>query len=422
MTAPPEIDRAAGMEVYATSTPPCPATLRASDEDFQVDEIMREAEVLPDPAPGLLPLYRVEKRSIDTLHLAEELAHELKSRVRYMGIKDKRAKASQYFVPTSARAKAPSKVEGRNFTAELVGYVQGQLRGEMMLGNRFAVVMRRCCDHVEENLDTALGLCRAGKIPDFYGLQRFGTRDVLTHLVGKEIVKGRFKGALEVLLCRPRGSDVGQTAEARRMMQDGKFEGAWRLLPPGQEAEMRVARRLASKPEDLVGALRAVPISLRRLYVQAYQSYIYNRTLSSALRHGLDISRCAPCDNWGEVSADGLVLKTVRGVKEEQTPGAVPLIQMVGYSYRNYGSRFDACIEEVLGDEGVSAKEFYVKEMQEVSAEGGFRRAHLAAKELSYETEGDVARVGFVLARGGYATVLLREVIKPADPAAAGFS
>ena len=103
--------------------------------------------------------------------------------------------------------------------------------------------------------------------------------------------------------------------------------------------------------------------------------------------------------------------------------GAVPLVQLMGYGYRNYGSRFDGCIEDVLQSEGVSARDFYVKEMQEVSLEGGFRRPHMTVTDPSYEvaTDGSSATVEFTLARGEYATVLLREVIKPADPALAGF-
>ena len=163
-------------------------------------------------------------------------------------------------------------------------------------------------------------------------------------------------------------------------------------------------------------------MKLRRLYVQAYQSFLFNRTLSLALAKGLDISRYESGDNWSEASEDGLATSRVHGVGECAPPSAVPMVQLLGFAYRNYGSRFDPCLEEVMTQERVSAKEFYVKQMQEVSAEGGFRRPHLAFGDGSYACEGDRADLSFTLARGQYATVLLREVMKPVDPVVGGLA
>jgi tRNA pseudouridine13 synthase len=205
------------------------------------------------------------------------------------------------------------------------------------------------------------------------------------------------------------------------MMAEGRFRDGATLLPPSQDVERIVARRLDRSPTDYVEAMRGLSISLRRLYAQAYQSFIFNRTLSVALHRELDISRPEKGDNWGEVSDDRLRLKKVHGVREDMPDGAVPLVQLVGYAYRNYGSRFDLCVEEVLRSEGVSARDFYVKEMQEVSVEGGFRRPHMTVTDSSYSVTPESATMEFTLARGEYATVLLREILKPADPALAGF-
>jgi tRNA pseudouridine13 synthase len=63
-----------------------------------------------------------------------------------------------------------------------------------------------------------------------------------------------------------------------------------------------------------------------------------------------------------------------------------------------------------------------VKEMQEVSSEGGFRRPHVAIRDASWRTDDRTATMRFVLGKGQYATILLREMIKPRDPAAAGLA
>ena len=60
--------------------------------------------------------------------------------------------------------------------------------------------------------------------------------------------------------------------------------------------------------------------------------------------------------------------------------------------------------------------------MQELSAEGGFRRPHLAVADPTWTVEGSTATLAFTLGRGQYATVLLREVLKPEDPVSAGLA
>ena len=65
----------------------------------------------------------------------------------------------------------------------------------------------------------------------------------------------------------------------------------------------------------------------------------------------------------------------------------------------------------------MSPKDFFVKEMQEISGEGGFRHAVMLCRDFASSPP----HVSFTLSRGSYATMLLREIIKPSDPVALGF-
>ena len=420
----PEAERAIGIEVYASTGAPCRAVAKSSEEDFKVEEFIPKLEISSEDSPGSYPIYRVEKRSIDTLHMERSLGDALRSRLSYAGMKDKRAVAVQYVTPTSTKSLRPTRVEREKFTAELVGFVARPISRGMVKGNRFKVVLRACCADIANRVEEVMTLARLRLLPNFFGFQRFGAREAGTHLIGKAIVQRDFKQAVSLMLLTPRTTDDKVSEEARNTMASGNYKEGGKMLPSHQDVEKMVARRLSAEPENWTGALRAAPMTVRRLYVQAYQSFIFNRTLSLALERGLDISEFEEGDNWSEVSEDGLVISRVRGVRDaipsNSTP--VPMVQLAGYAYRNYGSRFDSCVEEVMAQERVSAKEFYVKEMQEVSAEGGFRRPHLAVWDASYARSGERADLTFTLARGQYATVLLREVIKPGDSAAAGLA
>jgi tRNA pseudouridine13 synthase len=419
LTHPPEIDVAVGMEVYASMSEPCEARLRLSDSDFIVTEVLR-AEVLQERREGYLPVYRVEKRSIDTMHMAREVSRELRSRVSYCGLKDKRATAIQYLTPTSSRSATPALIEGRGYRAELIGYSRRPLGRGSIAGNSFRITMRGCCSRMGECLGEVSALAAQRRLPNFYGHQRFGGRGASTHLVGRAIVRRDFEGAVKTIVSEPRATDDELTSRARELAARGEYGRAAALLPASQDTERLVLQRLAKRGDDYVGALRAVPIQLRRMFTTAYQSYIFNRTLSACMRTGLDISNVHEGDNWGEVDEFMSVVK-VHGVRERATEGAVPLIQMAGYAYRNYGSRFDACLEAVLREECVSPADFYVEEMQELSVEGGFRRPFMSVSGMRYSGDGDTWTVSFNLARGEYATSLLREVVKPRDPASCGF-
>jgi len=417
-----EVEQSVGIEFYASGGPPCSGRAKSSPDDFLVEERLKVAPYTGEGRPESFPLYRVQKRSIDTLHMAEDLAGELRSNVSYGGLKDKRAVAVQYLTPTSRRSLRPARVIKENYTAELVGFVTEPMSRARIAGNSFTVVLRDCCADVAARVEEAMRLSERGKVPNYYGLQRFGTSGAGTHLVGRAIIRSDFEEAAGLLLEAPSLGKSEAGRAAREAMLTQKYEEGVRLLPAGRDVERLVAMELIRHPREWVRALRRVPIRVRRLYVQAYQSYVFNRTLSRAIAGGEDISKFQPGDNWAEASPDGLLTSAPRGVRDAPNASAVPMVQVVGYAFRNYQSRFDRHLEAVLESEEVEPGSFYVKDMQEVSAEGGFRRPHLAVRDTSWNIDGQTAAIKFTLGKGQYATLLIREILKPRDPVASGLA
>ena len=353
--------------------------------------------------------------------MAEMLGEALKSRVSFAGLKDRSAVVVQYVSPTSVRSERPGLVERPNFRAELVGYIPRPVTRGMMLGNRFSVVLRDGDDGLGAAVEETRKFFDTRRLPNFFGYQRFGLRGMMTHRVGRAIVARDFQEAVRLMICEPRLKESDGTREARRLAADGRYAEAARSFSQRQDIERRVAGRLSERAEDFLGAIRRVPITIRRLFVNSYQSYLFNASLSRAVQRGEDLSKALMGDNWTGVKKDGLSATGIKGVKEVPAEGAVPLIQIVGYAYRDYRSRFDALTNEVLKEEGVSPREFYIKEAEEMSSEGTFRSAPLIGLDFRSEVGGSTANVGFTLAKGEYATVVFREILKPDDPLLAGF-
>jgi tRNA pseudouridine13 synthase len=84
---------------------------------------------------------------------------------------------------------------------------------------------------------------------------------------------------------------------------------------------------------------------------------------------------------------------------------------------------------QVLEEENVKTEEFRVNAIPEASRRGGLRaivtpvrnfKLH-AVSACATNQRTHRAELSFMLLRGSYATVLLREVMKPIDPIKAGF-
>jgi tRNA pseudouridine13 synthase len=71
-----------------------------------------------------------------------------------------------------------------------------------------------------------------------------------------------------------------------------------------------------------------------------------------------------------------------------------------------------------LKEENLTPKDFYLKDMQELSVEGGFRQLPLMVNDFSYS--GNLV-INFKIPVGSYATILLRELMKPTNPTKSGF-
>ena len=194
---------------------------------------------------------------------------------------------------------------------------------------------------------------------------------------------------------------------AKKLSDPENYEKYLDQVPYSMDVERIVLKEMIEH-DDPVRAIRSVPLSLRRFYIQAYQSFLFNLSLSAAFLDGENLFESQSTDICFDPY--GIIGKHANGLDQRL---ALPF---VGYSYYKK-TRFDHQISKILKREEISPKDFFIKEMQEVSSEGGFRQAAICCSNyLSYDNT-----VEFSLSRGSFATILLREVMKPLDPMHAGF-
>ena len=130
-----------------------------------------------------------------------------------------------------------------------------------------------------------------GGIPNFFGHQRFGTTRPITHLVGKALVQGDFEEAAMLFLAKPSVHEHPASRQARQELETTKnFKQAQENFPKQLRFERIMLNHLADNPDDFVGAFQRLPLKLQALFVQAHQSYLFNRFLSERVKHDLPLN------------------------------------------------------------------------------------------------------------------------------------
>jgi tRNA pseudouridine13 synthase len=455
----PEIDRLLGIEVYATQTAGVGGAIREAVEDFVVEEILidgskatiegaTEQRVLgASPSKQRYLLCVLIKRNWDTFIALRNIAKQLdisQRQISIAGIKDAKAVTAQHITMEDCSIEDASKVNVKDIEVRSVGYVHEKLSSYYLLGNHFTIRVK-AINHSEPTVakriaEVAEALEAVGGIPNFYGHQRFGTTRPITHLVGKAIVEGDFEGAAMLFLAKSSIHEHPSSRQAREELQStGDFERALQNFPKQLRFERLMLRHLAEKPADFVGAFKRLPVKLQALFVQAHQSYLFNRFLSARVKNGFSLSHAEVGDYVVNVERSGLPMVNVakvagseniaeinHRVKAGRMQVALPLIGMKQKPSQGVMGQIE---QDILKEEGVRTEEFRVNEISKISGRGGVRavlaplagfKLHGVSAVASNEKERQ-ADLSFMLQRGSYATVLLREIMKPSDPIKAGF-
>ncbi|HYX56374.1 MAG TPA: tRNA pseudouridine(13) synthase TruD [Nitrososphaeraceae archaeon] len=413
----PKIDKLAGIECYCTDYRGISGSIKRVNEEFRVSEVidtsfLANISTVQDEHHKY-PLYILEKRNIDSNHAIFEIRRKLGIKLKVIGLKDAKAVTKQY--ASSEQTKNIIKEAATPHTLlSLKGFTKTPIGKSSLSGNAFTITIH---DPIISDISSFIPEIK--NIANFYGLQRFGSERMVTHLVGKEIVKRNFQKAVELLLSFTTEYDTTMSIEIRNKSRDPKkYSQIIRELPKRMDIEYQVMSVL-EKGKGPIAALRSVPINIRRLFVQAYQAYIFNKCLSIAVLNGENVVKSKEGDLCFEIE-NSSVFGRIRkyNPSTDLISQTVPAIRLIGYTFQPGKGRFDKITEEIMSNEGITPREFYIKEMQELSAQGGFRQAPLWSKDFTFRGS---LTVCFKLPKGSYATTLLRELIKPDDPVRAGF-
>jgi tRNA pseudouridine13 synthase len=452
----PPLEKEMGIEAYVTQAEGVGGRIRQLLDDFVVEELLVDGSLASVSSPaveawvpageGPYLICVLVKRRWDTFLAVREVAarlHISQKRIRFAGIKDTKALTAQHI---SLQSVSPSKVldvQIKDINVYPQRYSKERVYSQLIKGNRFHITVRDIDQPVsvieEQTRDTKKEIERLGGVPNFFGHQRFGTIRPNTHQIGKNLTRGDAERAAMVFLAEPSAYEHPEAREARQRLQDTMdFGAALEGFPRFLRYERFMLRHLTRYPSDFVGAFRTLPRRLRKLFVQGYQSYLFNRFISERMQRGIPLDEPQvgdytikldehglPTEEWSQ--ATEMNIQTVKdAVREGKLCVAAPLVGPDLPPSKGIQGEIE---QKILEDENVAPENFKIPFMPEATAEGRVRAVlnpvwNLQQEEIAEDKENEgkqMMKLGFTLNRGSYATVVLREFMKPQNLIEAGY-
>lgn len=437
-----ELDQILEMRYYGLDSEGIGGRIRDRLEDFIVHEISIDGikatsscDEIPEGA-GEYTWVVLEKRGIDSVSAVQKIRKFTgvrRNQIGIAGLKDTSAVTYQFVsIMGVVSEELLESFNTLNSRIKLYCPVSRPfaLRPGLLFGNEFIVHVR---DSQVDRLDKLVEeLNSIGGVPNYVGYQRFGSIRPITHIVGKHIILGNFKEAVEELLLRtfPEESEVAKKAR-EYLASTGDYKGTLEIFPKSMKSERAVIAHLAQKPNDYVGALRSISSYVRKLFVGAYQAYLFNKLLSRRIEEGLSWMLPSPGDYVGILPSSSHIEHVSVLVANEANIDKLRRIIIEGYAHLllpifGYNTQLSKGREgeiekNILREEGIDISRFYVKSIPEASSAGTFRPACLTPINLDIQKDKQDVTLSFILRKGMYATTLLREFIKPQNPVKQGF-
>lgn len=348
-------------------------------EDFIVEEL----PLYEPTGTGTHTFFVIRKRNLGTLEAINRIARDLQVHTRrfgYAGLKDKNAVTTQVLSVEGVLPERVLRIEQPDIEVLWAEQHPHKLRVGHLRGNRFQITLRDIPHDALPLVESVMKRMATEGVPNRFGAQRFGNKND-SHLVGKALVKADWETVMHYML----------TDDA----------------PQNDGVARRVQRELTRKPVERV--IMGIPHRLRKVYLSAYQAYLFNCILEKRLPYlgklfGGDIA--VKHDNGAPFLVTDATTEQSRADAFEISPSG----PIFGYKMRLPTGDVLTLETSLLADEGVRFEAF--RKVAGIRLPGTRRplRMGMQLHEVSaVNSEG--TRLDFTLPAGGYATVVLEELM-----------
>ncbi|KHE80693.1 tRNA pseudouridine synthase D [Neurospora crassa] len=263
-------------------------------------------------------MYKENKDTMDAVNTIARLLKVKATNFGFAGTKDRRAGTVQRISVHRQRASNLIWLNTRlpNIKVGDFSHSKEPLQLGQHGGNEFVITLKNCkplggagCSvdqrvrKLREAVEFGLAYLQRHGYINYYGLQRFGTYAIGTHLLGMKVLKEDYEGVLDDILhvedhflheafdleeqepahtndFHNSRDDYNRAKAITIWKTTRNAEKALAILPKRFSSEAAIIRHLGKNSKDFMGALLSITRGMRMMYIHAYQSYVWNHMAS----------------------------------------------------------------------------------------------------------------------------------------------
>jgi tRNA pseudouridine13 synthase len=388
--------------------------LKVKPEDFIVKEV---SNISLEKSGGAYKVFMLKKKDWDTLDLIGFISRKLGIDAKDIfigGMKDRHGDTEQLISIASGRRLPDSLVEA-NFSLTALGYSNEKLSSKALVGNSFDITIRALAPREAALTESRIEGLRSFGIPNYFDEQRFGSARHGKGFMGKEIFLGDMEKALSLFL-EPSKHDRKDERTFKRFVKDNwcKWDKCAEIAPPKYA---NLIRYLASRGNRraFTGAFEHIDRRFVLLSLHGYQSYLWNRMLAklvfeSGTSDGFKVTEYP--FKYGNLAF------YVSPGKEAIDKLLASRLEIPGYDTVFDDPLLMRIAGEILEEERIGLKDLKVRKLYHMRVKGTERATVVIPENLSVldASEDELypgkrkLRLGFFLARGSYATLVIKRL------------
>jgi tRNA pseudouridine13 synthase len=419
-------------ETYVTKDVGIGGTIRNRYEDFYVEEIPIQ-ELLPNgEGPNVwIWIEKIGRTTLDVLMDISRDLHISRKRMGFAGMKDKKAITRQWIcisnMDSEEQLEEVKALDGKIHNTKFLKILRGRkkLRMGQLTGNKFKILIKDI-DNIDKSLKIAnnvLNQLERTGVPNYFGWQRFGKPRTNTHLVGKALIANDLAEAVRLYIGNPYHGEGEENKLARKAYDEGKLEKSLEIMPKSMRYERIMLKELIKDQkkgnksftelddESYKKAIFALPKPLQRMFVHAYQSYLFNKAVSNRVAMGIDkyVEGDIVINNAENLIHDKSPEELQNMITNFEANPTSPLYgTKVPFAEKNVGKME----KKVLKDENLKREDFECPKTPKLGSFGLRRAMRFSIWNTNAEATENGILVEFSINKGSYATAVLREIMK----------